>query len=119
MAGLGLGIEKIAAIIGVAEATLRKHFETEIAVGRASGVLVGAGKLMEAVNDGAPWAIQFYLTQRGGDEFNAARRSKSEITGPDGASLVPAPSFKIVFSDEADEPLETVGDVHVTPPVVK
>lgn len=63
---------------GIDPKTLRFHFKREIAIAKAAIIGKAVGKLYEAIDNGAPWAICFMLKCRGGWH----EKSSVEVSGP-------------------------------------
>jgi hypothetical protein len=66
MAAGGFRHERIAARLGMDDKTLRKHFRRELDIAMDMATAHAVSKLFEAVKDGAPWAICFWLKCRAG-----------------------------------------------------
>ncbi len=105
LAGLGLNKKQIAEALGIGYSTLMDkqneypEFEEAINKGRAQGIAHVAGKLMAKVSALDTASIIFYLkTQAGWREGQTI-----EMTGANGAPLVPALTVTFVDPDEDDE----------------
>ena len=85
--GVGTSPEQIAVEVGCAPSTLRKHFKSELARGRASLVARIGVKLAARALAGDVGAARYYLACFGGPEWRPA--SRHEHAGPDGMSLNP------------------------------
>ncbi len=83
MADGGIPHRHIAAIVGVAEGTLRKHYAAELAEGMARGAVWTANKVRSLAEAGHWGALKqmasFYLDWSG--------KTDHRVTGPDGGPL--------------------------------
>ena len=91
MADGGIPHRHIAAIIGIAETTLRKHYETELALGMANGAVWTSGKVRKLAEAGHWGALKqmtsFYL--------DWSDKTDHRVTGPDGGPLQAEGYFSI------------------------
>lgn len=81
-AGVGLQQPMIATLVGVSENTLRKHYETELAAGKARATFKVAAKLFTKAEQGDLGAMIFWLKAQGG------WREKHVLDDPNGQSAV-------------------------------
>ena len=83
MAGLLLPHDDIAAILGISDETLRKHYRAALGVGRAKGNLTITDRLHKKAKDGNIAALIFLAKVRMG----WSEKIKVENTGADGEPL--------------------------------
>ena len=83
-AGLGLPHEQIGALIGIDDKTLRKHYRTELDVGKAKASAQIAKTLFNKAQGGDTTALIWWTKA----QMRWAETSKQEITGADGAPLM-------------------------------
>jgi hypothetical protein len=83
MAGLLLPHDDIAAILGISDETLRKHYRAELGVGRAKGNLAISDRLHKKAKDGNIAALIFLAKVR----LGWSEKIKVENSGPDGGPL--------------------------------
>lgn len=101
LAGRGMTQAQIAKALGMGESTLYEklhafpEFAEAIKRGKAKGIAVVAGKLMEKINALDTGAIIFYLKSQAGWREN----TQITVTGEDGAPLFPA--LNVMFIDAA------------------
>lgn len=90
LAGFGLPQHQIAILLGCNPKTLRKHFETELAVGDAKATAKIAQTLFNKAVSGDTASLIFWMKARAG----WSERVIQQHTGPDGEGL---PSLQVVF----------------------
>jgi hypothetical protein len=91
-AGLGLPHEQIAALIGISDKTLRKHYGKELALGKAQASAHVAKSLFNKATNGDTTAMIWWTNaQMGWGETN-----KTVLQNPDGTNVE---GFKIIFKD--------------------
>jgi hypothetical protein len=73
----------LATMLGISQSTMIRHYAAEIAISQARATATIGSKLYAAAVAGEPWAIRYYLNTIG----KFARRV--EVSGPDGAPLMP------------------------------
>ena len=82
-AGLGLPHEQIGALLGISDKTLRKYYETELAIGKATASAQVAKSLFnKAINGDTTSAIWWTKAQMGWSEKNT-----TVFSNPDGSAL--------------------------------
>ena len=79
-AGLGLPHEQIGALIGIDDKTLRKHYRTELDLGKAKASAQIAKTLFNKAQGGDTTALIWWTKA----QMRWAETSKQEITGADG-----------------------------------
>jgi len=84
LAGFGLPQHQIAVLLGCDPKTLRKHFETELAVGDAKATAKVAQTLYNKAVAGDTASLIFWMKARAGWR----ERTVQEHTGPDGKEPV-------------------------------
>ena len=84
LAGFGLPQHQIAVLLGCDPKTLRKHFETELAVGDAKATAKVAQTLYNKAVAGDTASLIFWMKARAGWR----ERTVQEHTGPDGKGPV-------------------------------
>ena len=82
-AGLGLPHEQIGALIGIDDKTLRKHYRTELDVGKAKASAQIAKTLFNKAQGGDTTALIWWTKA----QMRWAETQKQEITGADGAAI--------------------------------
>ena len=79
--GLGLPQDQICALVGVSDVTLRKHYEPELALGKAKASAQVAKSLFnKAVQQGDTTAMIWWTKA----QMRWAETQRHENTGPDG-----------------------------------
>ena len=102
LAARGLSQRQICLTLDISESTFiankRRNAEIVAALerGKAKGVALIAGKLIEAAQNMQPWAIQMYLRTQAREQFGDVQRT--ELTGKDGKDLPTAPSSVVTES---------------------
>ena len=81
--GLGLPHEQIAALIGISDKTLRKHYATELAVGKAKASAQIAKSLFNKAQAGDTTAMIWWTKA----QMRWSETVKQELTGADGTEL--------------------------------
>ncbi len=81
-AGLGLPHEQIGALIGIDDKTLRKHYRTELDVGKAKASAQIAKTLFNKAQGGDTTALIWWTKA----QMRWAETQKQEITGADGGA---------------------------------
>ena len=90
--GLGLPQVQIAALLGISDVTLRKHYEDELAVGKATASAQIAKSLYnKALGGDTTAAIWWTKAQMGWGETNTTK-----FANPDGSAL---DGIQVVFID--------------------
>jgi hypothetical protein len=90
--GLGLPHDQIAALIGISDKTLRKHYPIELALGKAQASASVAKSLYnKAIKGDTTAQIWWTKAQMGWGETN-----KTVLQNPDGTAIE---GFKIIFKD--------------------
>ena len=82
-AGLGLPHEQIGALIGIDDKTLRKHYRTELDLGKAKASAQIAKTLFNKAQGGDTTALIWWTKA----QMRWAETQKQEITGADGAAI--------------------------------
>lgn len=83
-AGLGLPHEQIGALIGIDDKTLRKHYRTELDVGKAKASAQIAKTLFNKAQGGDTTALIWWTKA----QMRWAETQKQEITGADGGAQI-------------------------------
>ena len=81
--GLGLPHEQIAALIGISDKTLRKHYKEELAVGKAKASAQIAKSLFNKAQSGDTTAMIWWTKA----QMRWSETVKQELTGADGEPL--------------------------------
>lgn len=105
MAGYGFAQGKIAAVVGISEPTLRKHFRKELDVAEIQANALVAQALFKAAIGGKIDAQKFWLKVRGGWK----ERSVVEVMGPDGKPLTNNQTLVVelaIFEHETGEVID-------------
>ena len=79
--GLGLPQDQIAALIGIAAETLRKHYEVELATGKAQASAAVAKSLFNKATLGQDTTAMIWWTKA---QMRWAETQRHEQSGPDG-----------------------------------
>jgi hypothetical protein len=79
--GLGLPQDQIAALIGIAADTLRKHYEVELATGKAQASAAVAKSLFNKATVGQDTTAMIWWTKA---QMRWAETQRHENSGPDG-----------------------------------
>ena len=82
--GLGLPQDQIAALIGIAADTLRKHYEVELATGKAQASAAVAKSLFNKATLGQDTTAMIWWTKA---QMRWAETVEQELTGKDGERL--------------------------------
>ena len=82
-AGLGLPHEQIAALIGIDDKTLRKHYRAELDIGKAKASASIARSLYNKALGGDTTAMIWWTKS----QMNWSETVKQELTGADGEEL--------------------------------
>ena len=82
-AGLGLPHEQIAALVGIDDKTLRKHYRTELDVGKAKASASIARSLYNKALGGDTTAMIWWTKA----QMRWSETVKQELTGADGVEL--------------------------------
>ena len=94
--GLGLPHEQIAILVGIDDKTLRKHYRTELDMGKAKANGQIAKTLFSKATGGDTTALIWWTKT----QLKWAETLKQEITGADGAPLVTGIQVSFVKPDE-------------------
>lgn len=81
--GLGLPHEQIAALIGISDKTLRKHYKEELAVGKAKASAQIAKSLFNKAQGGDTTALIWWTKA----QMRWSETVKQELSGVDGTEL--------------------------------
>jgi hypothetical protein len=81
-AGLGLPHEQIGALIGIDDKTLRKHYRTELDLGKAKASAQIAKTLFNKAQGGDTTALIWWTKA----QMRWAETQKQEVSGPDGSA---------------------------------
>jgi len=81
-AGLGLPHEQIAALIGIEDKTLRKHYRAELDLGKAKASAQIAKTLFNKAQSGDTTALIWWTKA----QMRWAETQKQEVSGPDGGA---------------------------------
>ena len=82
--GLGLPQDRIAALIGIAADTLRKHYEVELATGKAQASAAVAKSLFNKATVGQDTTAMIWWTKA---QMRWAETQRHEQTGPEGGAI--------------------------------
>lgn len=82
-AGLGLPHEQIGALIGIDDKTLRKHYRSELDIGKAKASAQIAKTLFNKAQGGDTTALIWWTKA----QMKWAETQKQEITGADGGAV--------------------------------
>lgn len=91
-AGLGLPHEQIGALIGIDDKTLRKHYRTELDVGKAKASAQIAKTLYNKAIGGDTTALIWWTKS----QLRWSETVKQELTGAEGAPLMTGIEVKFV-----------------------
>lgn len=83
-AGLGLPHEQIGALIGIDDKTLRKHYRTELDLGKAKASAQIAKTLFNKAQGGDTTALIWWTKA----QMRWAETQKQEVSGPDGGAQI-------------------------------
>jgi hypothetical protein len=83
-AGLGLPHEQIGALIGIDDKTLRKHYRSELDIGKAKASAQIAKTLFNKAQGGDTTALIWWTKA----QMKWAETQKQEITGADGGAQI-------------------------------
>jgi hypothetical protein len=83
-AGLGLPHEQIGALIGIDDKTLRKHYRSELDIGKAKASAQIAKTLFNKAQSGDTTALIWWTKA----QMRWAETQKQEITGADGGAQI-------------------------------
>lgn len=81
-AGLGLPHEQIGALIGIDDKTLRKHYRTELDLGKAKASAQIAKTLFNKAQSGDTTALIWWTKA----QMRWAETQKQELSGPNGSA---------------------------------
>lgn len=82
-AGMGFTTASIGRKLSVTRHTVEKHFQEELALGKAEIETLAVSQIVEAIKKGEAWAICFFLKCRCGWK----EKSGLELSGPDGGAI--------------------------------
>ena len=94
--GLGLPHEQIAILVGIDDKTLRKHYRTELDMGKAKANGQIAKTLFSKATGGDTTALIWWTKT----QLKWAETQKHEVTGQDGTPLVTGIQVSFVKPDE-------------------
>ena len=97
--GLGLPQLQIAALLGISDVTLRKHYEKELAVGKATASANVAKSLYNKALSGDTTAAIWWTKA----QMRWSETVKQELTGADGEAIVPTIQVTFVKPNEVGE----------------
>ena len=83
--GLGLPQDQIAALIGIAPDTLRKHYELELGLGKAQASAAVAKTLFNKATTGGDTTAMIWWTK---SQMKWSETVRQEVTGKDGGGIV-------------------------------
>jgi hypothetical protein len=90
--GLGLPHDQIAALIGISDKTLRKHYAIELALGKAQASASVAKSLYNKAIKGDTTAMIWWTKA----QMKWSETVKQEITGENGEALIPSINISFV-----------------------
>jgi len=83
--GLGLPQDQIAALIGIAPDTLRKHYELELGLGKAQASAAVAKTLFNKATQGGDTTAMIWWTK---SQMRWSETVRQEVTGRDGGGIM-------------------------------
>ena len=95
--GLGLPQDQIAALIGIAPDTLRKHYDLELGLGKAQASAAVAKTLFNKATTGGDTTACIWWTKA---QMRWSETVKQELTGQDGAPLLASIQVSFVKPEE-------------------
>ena len=95
--GLGLPQDQIAALIGIAPETLRKHYDLELGLGKAQASAAVAKTLFNKATVGQDTTAMIWWTKA---QMRWSETVKQELTGQDGAPLLAGIQVSFVKPEE-------------------
>ena len=96
MAGLGLPHEQIGALIGISDVTLRKYYEHDLQMGKATASAQIADTLFNKAQGGDTTAMIWWTKA----QMRWSETVKQELTGKDGEQLLSGIQVSFVKPDE-------------------
>jgi len=82
--GLGLPQDQICALVGISDVTLRKHYESELAMGKAKASAAVAKTLFNKATVGQDTTAMIWWTKA---QMRWSETVRQELTGKDGEPL--------------------------------
>jgi hypothetical protein len=98
-AGLGLPQDQIAALMGISHPTLRKYYETELAIGKAKASASIANTLFNKAQNGDTTALIWWTKA----QMRWSETQKQEIMGENGGPLLQSINVSFVKPAESTD----------------
>ena len=83
--GLGLPQDQICALVGISDVTLRKHYESELGMGKAKASAAVAKTLFNKATVGQDTTAMIWWTKA---QMRWSETMRQEVTGKDGGGIV-------------------------------
>jgi hypothetical protein len=83
--GLGLPQDQICALVGISDVTLRKHYESELGLGKARASAQIAKSLFNKAIQGGDTTAMIWWTKA---QMKWSETMRQELTGKDGGGIV-------------------------------
>jgi hypothetical protein len=83
--GLGLPQDQICALVGISDVTLRKHYESELGMGKAKASAAVAKTLFNKATVGQDTTAMIWWTKA---QMRWSETMRQEVTGRDGGGIV-------------------------------
>ena len=83
--GLGLPQDQICALVGISDVTLRKHYESELGMGKAKASAAVAKTLFNKATVGQDTTAMIWWTKA---QMRWSETVRQEVTGKDGGGIV-------------------------------
>lgn len=83
--GLGLPQDQICALVGISDVTLRKHYESELGLGKARASAQIAKSLFNKAIQGGDTTAMIWWTKA---QMKWSETMRQEVTGKDGGGIV-------------------------------
>ena len=83
--GLGLPQDQICALVGISDVTLRKHYESELGLGKARASAQIAKSLFNKAIQGGDTTAMIWWTKA---QMKWSETMRQEVTGRDGGGIV-------------------------------
>ena len=83
--GLGLPQDQICALVGISDVTLRKHYESELGLGKARASAQIAKTLFNKAVQGGDTTAMIWWTKA---QMRWSETMRQEVTGKDGGGIV-------------------------------
>lgn len=96
VSGLGLPHEQIGALLGISDVTLRKYYENDLQMGKATASAAIADTLFNKAQGGDTTAMIWWTKA----QMRWSETVKQELTGQDGAPLLAGIQVSFVKPDE-------------------